>query len=155
MHQTLLKLRISGRGSNESNFSNTPEEKSILLKKPPRSNEFQRLFELKKNEDQNNIKNGDYDPELKRYYCSSENNNRYILQAYANVPCQSIKRKASPEFTFENHKGGTTKLSDLKGQYVYIDIWATYALPTRNTSFAKNRKKYEGKKIAFKHICRY
>jgi hypothetical protein len=32
-------------------------------------NEFQRLFELKKNEDQNNIKNGDYDPEFKRYYC--------------------------------------------------------------------------------------
>jgi cytochrome oxidase Cu insertion factor (SCO1/SenC/PrrC family) len=83
---------------------------------------------------------------------SSENNNRYILQAYANVPCQSIKGKASPEFTFENHKGGTTKLSDLKGQYVYIDIWATYALPTRNTSFAKNRKKYEGKKIAFVSI---
>jgi hypothetical protein len=29
---------FSGRGSNESNFSNTPEEKSILLKKlSPRS----------------------------------------------------------------------------------------------------------------------
>jgi hypothetical protein len=34
------------------------EEKSILLKKlSPRANEFQRLFELK-NEDQNNIKMG-------------------------------------------------------------------------------------------------
>jgi peroxiredoxin len=42
---------------------------------------------------------------------------------------QSIKGKASPEFTFENHKGGTTKLSDLKGQYKYIDIWATWCAP--------------------------
>jgi peroxiredoxin len=36
-----------------------------------------------------------------------------------------LKGKASPEFTFENHKGGTTKLSDLKGHNIYIDIWAT------------------------------
>jgi thiol-disulfide isomerase/thioredoxin len=61
---------------------------------------------------------------------SSENNNRYILQAYANVSrANQLKGKASPEFTFENHKGGTTKLSDLKGQYVYIDIWATWCAP--------------------------
>jgi hypothetical protein len=32
-----------------------------------------------------------------------ENNNRYILQAYANVSVP-INGKASPEFTFENHR---------------------------------------------------
>jgi thiol-disulfide isomerase/thioredoxin len=65
-----------------------------------------------------------------------------------------LKGKASPEFTFENHKGGTTKLSDLKGQYVYIDIWATWCAPCRQEipHLQKIEKKYEGKKIAFVSI---
>jgi hypothetical protein len=78
---------FSGRGSSNVIFSTIHEEKHFteeaFTKEP---NEFQRLFELKKNEDQNNIKNGDYDPEFKTILLSSsENNNRYILQAYANV----------------------------------------------------------------------
>src|SRR5690554_3398943 len=35
----------------------------------------------------------------------------------------------SPTFDFENHKGGTTSLADLKGKYVYIDVWATWCGP--------------------------
>jgi hypothetical protein len=73
-----------------------------------KGNEFQRLFELKKNEDQNNIKNGDYDPE--RYYClHSKTTDTTVSRA------NQLKGKASPE---NLQKGGTTKLSDLKGQYV-------------------------------------
>jgi hypothetical protein len=68
---------------------------------------------------------GDYDPE---FLASFENNNRYILQAYESVSrANKLKGTPSPEFNFENHKGGTTKLSDIKGKYVYIDIWATLA----------------------------
>jgi len=38
----------------------------------------------------------------------------------------------SPEFVnYENHKGGTTSLSDFKGKYVYIDIWATWCPPCK------------------------
>lgn len=37
---------------------------------------------------------------------------------------------ASPEFTnYENHDGTTTSLSDLKGKYVYVDVWATWCKP--------------------------
>jgi thiol-disulfide isomerase/thioredoxin len=32
-------------------------------------------------------------------------------------------------FDYENHKGGKTSLSSLKGKYVYIDIWATWCGP--------------------------
>ena len=32
-------------------------------------------------------------------------------------------------FDYENHKGGLTSLSSLKGKYVYIDIWATWCGP--------------------------
>ena len=35
----------------------------------------------------------------------------------------------SPAFAYENFKGGTTKLEDFKGKYVYIDMWATWCGP--------------------------
>lgn len=35
----------------------------------------------------------------------------------------------SPEFEYENYKGGKTKLADLRGKYVYIDVWATWCGP--------------------------
>src|SRR5690606_32049894 len=35
----------------------------------------------------------------------------------------------SPTFEYENHKGGKTKLEDLRGKYVYIDAWATWCGP--------------------------
>lgn len=37
----------------------------------------------------------------------------------------------SPSFNYENYNGGNTSLSDLKGNYVYIDIWATWCPPCR------------------------
>ncbi|MGY5351201.1 TlpA family protein disulfide reductase [Wenyingzhuangia sp. IMCC45533] len=42
------------------------------------------------------------------------------------------KGDLSPQFEhYENYKGGTTSLSDLKGSYVYIDIWATWCPPCK------------------------
>ena len=36
------------------------------------------------------------------------------------------KGNVSPKFTdYENFKGGKTSLEDLKGKYVYVDVWAT------------------------------
>ena len=38
----------------------------------------------------------------------------------------------SPSFEkYENYNGGTTSLSDLKGKYTYIDVWATWCRPCR------------------------
>jgi len=39
------------------------------------------------------------------------------------------KGKTSPAFDYENFAGGKTSLSDLKGKYVYIDVWATWCGP--------------------------
>lgn len=42
------------------------------------------------------------------------------------------KGNISPVFTnYENNEGGTTSLKDLKGKYVYIDIWATWCAPCK------------------------
>lgn len=63
--------------------------------------------------------------------------------------------KPSPVFeNYENQKGGTTSLEDLKGNYVYIDIWATWCGPclAELPALKQAEKEYESKKVTFVSI---
>lgn len=65
------------------------------------------------------------------------------------------KGDTSPEFkNLMNYKGGTTSLSDLKGNYVYIDLWATWCPPCKaEIPFLKKlEKQYHHKNIKFVSI---
>lgn len=61
----------------------------------------------------------------------------------------------SPAFVdYENYNGGTTSLTDLRGKFVYIDIWATWCGPclAEIPAFKDLVNRYKGKNITFVSI---
>ncbi|MFK7833488.1 MAG: TlpA family protein disulfide reductase [Winogradskyella sp.] len=65
------------------------------------------------------------------------------------------KGAPSPVFeNYENYAGGNMSLSDLKGKYVYMDIWATWCGPCIREipSLQKIEKQFDGKNIEFVSI---
>jgi len=57
----------------------------------------------------------------------------------------------APDFELVNDKGQKVKLSDFKGNYVYIDVWATWCRPcmAEMPYLEKLKEKYKNAKIVF------
>jgi len=98
----------------------------------------------------------DKDKDLKEFLNLSTDNNQI---AKVKEIFESLKvldaGQPSPTFeNYENHAGGTTSLADLKGKYVYIDVWATWCGPCKyEIPFLKKvEKQYHGKNIQFVSI---
>jgi len=74
-----------------------------------------------------------------------------VLELYA-YNMSFPKGMPSPTFeNYENIKNTKTSLSDLKGKYVYIDVWATWCGPCIGEipALKKLNKNYTGKNVTF------
>lgn len=148
-----------GKGTNESNFlaqQALKDEKFQNEAFAKEAAEFKSLLDAKTKSDLENVEKGDFDPEFKTNLKKSfEQFNQYAVQMYESAAkMKGFVGKPSAEFDYENHKGGKTKLSELKGKYVYIDLWATWCGPCRAEIpfLQKVEEKYHGKNIEFVSI---
>ncbi len=82
---------------------------------------------------------------------TSQNYNKEYTEVFNELK-KLAKGQPSPQFVdYEDHKGGTVSLNDLKGKYVYVDVWATWCGPcvAEIPSLKEVEKTYHGKNIEF------
>ncbi|MBO9583185.1 MAG: TlpA family protein disulfide reductase [Flavobacterium sp.] len=148
-----------GKGVEESNFLAQQALKDETFQKDAfakESNEFNTLLDNKLKADTENLEKGNYASEFKAALKRSfESFHQYASEEYERVSkANKMVGKASPGFDYENFKGGKTKLTDLKGKYIYIDLWATWCAPCRAEIpyLQKLEEKYHAKNIEFVSI---
>lgn len=95
----------------------------------------------------------DIDSLYKMYMESSTNDvhKKEITETYNKLK-KVVFGQPSPKFKdYENLSGGKTSLDDLKGNYVFINIWSTRSSPTPRemNSIKKLETTYAGKNIKF------
>ena len=75
-------------------------------------------------------------------------------QAYKELQKQVANGKPAPDFSYPDIHGNTQSLSSLKGQVVYIDLWATWCGPcvAETPYFETLKKEYAEKDVAFVSI---
>lgn len=148
---------FTGEGSNENNY---------LAKKALTDEVFEENFEKIKNDNDftvaltarnkvlaESLESKPVDPEFKMMagkIMEMEQKQFEMMYKSASIAA-AMKGKPSPTFNYENHKGGMTKLEDLRGKYVYIDTWATWCGPCirEMPAMKEVEKKYHGKNITF------
>ena len=157
-------VTYTGEGSTESSFL----AKSSLLEEELFSDKA--LFDLPKKEFDTKINTyvDGFNKRIKETkldsaFASSQEKNikgltKYVNKVHANklyLATKLAKGMLSPTFTgYENIKGGTTSLEDLKGKYVYVDVWATWCNPCKKEIpfLQKVEKQFHGKNIEFVSI---
>jgi thiol-disulfide isomerase/thioredoxin len=158
-------LKYSGKGANENNIlaqktltEEALEEKIMAVKDDNEA--LGKLIMGYTSDLKAKMTAPGIDPGLKKAYdeknrvaAEKQKEQKAEMEA-AREATKKLNGSVSPDFAYENYKGGTTKLSDLKGKYVYIDTWATWCGPCRQEipHLQKVEEKYKGKNIEFVSI---
>jgi len=82
--------------------------------------------------------------------CTDTNLKNELLTPYEEYKRLVVNDKA-PLITFVDIKGQSFSLEFFKGNYIYIDVWATWCLPCKKESpyFEELSRKYSHKNIQF------
>ena len=153
-------LTFKGKGADENNFlaqqtreaSSSDEEKLLEMNEA----DFAKAMETKKATKIATLDKSKLDILLvdalkKNIDAEQKGLTDYYKETQAN---KKLNNTVAPDFDYLNHAGGNVKLSDLKGKYVYIDVWATWCGPCRaEIPFLKKvEEQYHGKNIEFVSI---
>lgn len=150
----------SGVGANENNYlaKATLAESTFDFGKLMELNEldFETAIENKAKKELAKLEGSNLDARFNALQKNKIEESKFGMTAYFKETKKKLKlnNTQAPGFDYVNFKGGTTKLSDLNGKYVYIDVWATWCGPCRaEIPFLKKmEEKYHDKNISFVSI---
>jgi thiol-disulfide isomerase/thioredoxin len=156
-------IKYKGKGADENNFlaEKALEEEKLSEKAMTLQSNPDALMKMVKDYNESLTKRMEkLDPGLKKAFeaemkaQAEENAKMQEMMMAQKAKAAEMIGKPSPSFDYENHKGGKTKLEDLRGKYVYIDMWATWCGPCIREipSMKQVEEKYHGKNIEFVSI---